>query len=146
MGKPLSMDLRSRALDAVDEGMSCRTAARLFEVASATVIRWHDQCRITGGYAAKAQGEETQLRRELGEAGVTGVTVAISTLHRFFARRWITRKKDRSRDRAGPRRRPEPARGMVRRAARARSRTAGVHRRISTATNMTCSHSRCLRD
>ena len=28
MGKPLSMDLRSRALAAVDEGMSCRAAAR----------------------------------------------------------------------------------------------------------------------
>lgn len=30
MGKPLSMDLRSRALAAVDEGMSCRAAARRF--------------------------------------------------------------------------------------------------------------------
>ena len=31
-----------------------------------------------------------ELRRELGEAGVT---VAISTLHRFFVRHGITRKK-----------------------------------------------------
>lgn len=50
MGKPLSMDLRSRALAAVDEGMSCRAAARRFGVAAATVIRWHDQRRSTGGY------------------------------------------------------------------------------------------------
>lgn len=115
MGKPLSMDLRSRALTAVDEGMSCRAAARRFGVAAATVIRWHDQRRSTGSYAAKAQGGDTrsrrieahahmilalheacrditldELRRELGEAGVT---VAISTLHRFFARHGITRKK-----------------------------------------------------
>ena len=115
MGKPLSMDLRSRALAAVDEGMSCRAAARRFGIAAATVIRWHDQRRMTGGYAAKAQGGDTrsrrievhaptilalyearrditldQLRRELGEAGVA---VAISTLHRFFARHGITRKK-----------------------------------------------------
>ena len=47
MGKPLSMDLRSRALAAVDEGMSCRAAARRYGVAAATVIRWHDQRRNT---------------------------------------------------------------------------------------------------
>jgi transposase len=35
MGKPLSMDLRSRALAAVDEGMSCRAAAVRFGVAAA---------------------------------------------------------------------------------------------------------------
>ncbi|TPG03863.1 transposase [Sphingomonas oligophenolica] len=115
MGKPLSMDLRSRALAAVDEGLSCRAAARRFGVAASTVIRWHDQRRNTGGYAAKPQGGDTrsrrieshrdtvlalhdarrditldELRRELGQAGVT---VAISTLHRFFARHGITRKK-----------------------------------------------------
>ncbi|RZL72451.1 MAG: IS630 family transposase [Sphingomonas sp.] len=115
MGKPLSMDLRSRALAAVDEGMSCRAAATRFGVAAATVIRWHDQRRSTGAYAAKPQGGDTrsrrieahrdtvlalygacrditldELRRELGQAGVT---VAISTLHRFFARHGITRKK-----------------------------------------------------
>ena len=115
MGKPLSMDLRSRALAAVDEGMSCRAAARRFGVAAATVIRWHDQRRSTGSYAAKPQGGDTrshrieahrelvltlhagrrditldELRRELGQSGVA---VAISTLHRFFARHGITRKK-----------------------------------------------------
>ena len=52
------MDLRSRALAAVDEGMSCRAAATRFGVAAATVIRWHDQRRSTGGYAAKPQGGE----------------------------------------------------------------------------------------
>ena len=63
MGKPLSMDLRSRALTAVDEGMSCRAAARRFGVAAATVIRWHDQRRSTGSYAAKPQGGDTRSRR-----------------------------------------------------------------------------------
>lgn len=115
MGKPLSMDLRSRALTAVDEGMSCRGAATRFGVSASTVIRWHDQRRSTGGYAAKAQGGDTrsrrieahrdtvlslhaarrditldELRRELDQAGVV---VAISTLHRFFARHGISRKK-----------------------------------------------------
>ena len=115
MGKPLSMDLRSRALAAVDGGMSCRGAARQFGVAASTVIRWHDQRRSTGSCAAKAQGGDTrsrrieahahtilalhagrrditldELRRELGQASVV---VAISTLHRFFTRYGITRKK-----------------------------------------------------
>jgi transposase len=115
MGKPLSMNLRSRALAAVDEGMSCRAAARRFGVASAPVTCWHDQRRSTGVHAAKPQGGETrsrrieayrdtilalhgarraptldELRRELGEAGVT---VPIPTLHRFFARHGITRNK-----------------------------------------------------
>ncbi|SDG14519.1 Transposase [Sphingomonas carotinifaciens] len=115
MGKPLSMDLRSRALAAVDEGMSCRAAAVRFGVAAAMVIRWHDQRRSTGSYAARPQGGDTRLRRieahretvlalhearrditldELRrELGQTGVTVAISTLHRFFVRHGITRKK-----------------------------------------------------
>jgi transposase len=84
-------------------------------VPAATVIRWHDQRRSTGGFDAKAQGGGTrsrrigvhahtilelyearrvitpnELRRELDEAGMT---VAISTLHRFFARHGITRNK-----------------------------------------------------
>jgi transposase len=84
-------------------------------VRGATVIRWHDQRRRMGTYAAKPQGGDTrsqrieahretvlalyearrditrgELRRELGQMGVT---VAISTLHRFFTRHGITRKK-----------------------------------------------------
>ncbi len=54
MGKPLSMDLRSRVLAAVDKGMGCRAAARRFGVAAATVIRWHDQRRSTGSCRREA--------------------------------------------------------------------------------------------
>lgn len=105
MDKPLSVDLWSLALVAVDEGVSCRAAARRFGVAAATVIRWYDQRRNTGGFAAKAQGGGTRLGRieahahmtlasnagrrnitvnELrGDLGKASVNVAISTLHRF---------------------------------------------------------------
>ncbi len=167
MSKPLSIDLRSRALAAVDDGMSCRAAARRFGVAVGTVIRWHDQRRSTGGFAAEGQGSGTrsrqieahahtsrtlhearqditldELRRALGEAGVT---VAISTLHRFFARHGIMRKKDRARGRAGPCRRPEPARSMVRPPARSRPCAAGLHRRDLDGAHVTRSHGRCRR-
>ena len=50
MGQPLSMDLRSRVLAAVDEGASYRAAAARFGVAPATVVRWHAQRRVSGSY------------------------------------------------------------------------------------------------
>ena len=115
MGKPLSMDLRMRTLAAIDRGMSCRAAAERFGVAPSTAIRWYDQRRQQGHYAPKPQGGDTrshhieahrdrvmalyearrditlnELRHELARGGLN---VAISTLHRFFARHRITRKK-----------------------------------------------------
>jgi transposase len=115
MGQPLSMDLRTRLLAAVDAGMSCRSAAARFGVAPSTAIRWHAQRQVTGNFAPKPQGGDTRSRRieENGEkilalwearkditldelrvelAGL-GLVVANSTLHRFFARHGITRKK-----------------------------------------------------
>lgn len=115
MGQPLSMDLRKRLLAAIDAGMSCRSAAERFGVAPSTAIRWQAQRRATGGFGPKPQGgdmrsrrvEERQdeilalwrarkditldeLRQELGK---TGLIVAHATLHRFFVRHNITRKK-----------------------------------------------------
>ncbi len=63
MGKPYRWTCGRERLAAVDEGMSCRAAARRFGVAAATVIRWHDQRRSTGGYAAKPQGGDMRSRR-----------------------------------------------------------------------------------
>ena len=51
MGQPLSMDLRSRVLAAIDDGTSCRAAAVRFGVAPSTAIRWFAQRRKTGGFA-----------------------------------------------------------------------------------------------
>lgn len=76
------MDLRSRALAAVDEKMNCQSAARRFGVAAARVIRRHDQCRSTGGYAAKPQSGDTLSRR------IEAHRDAILALH--VARRDIT--------------------------------------------------------
>lgn len=115
MGQPLSMDLRTRLLDAIDAGMSCRGAAARFGVAPSTAIRWQAQRLATGSVAPKRQGGDMRSRRveahredilalwevrkditldELREqlAG-KGLMVAASTLHRFFVRHGITRKK-----------------------------------------------------
>jgi len=115
MGQPLSMDLRSRVVAAIDKGASCRAAAARFGVAPATAVRWHAQRRITGSYAPRPQGGDTRSRRieahrdrvlaiweaakdiTLDELRVelarTGLTVSNATLHRFFVRHGITRKK-----------------------------------------------------
>lgn len=151
MGKPLSMDLRVRTLAAIAEGMSCRAAADRFGVAPSTAIRWHEQQREEGHCEPKPQGGDRRSRRieehgetvlalyrerrditleELREAlAQAGLSVAVSTLHRFFERHGITRKKDRPRHRTGSPRCPEATGGLVRGTARSRSRKAGVHRR-----------------
>lgn len=115
MGHPLSMDLRVRLLAAIDAGMSCRAAAGRFGVAASTAIRWQAQRRETGGFAPKAQGGDMRSRRiekrsgdilaiwearkdisleELRAAVAgAGLIVSVASLHRFFARRGMTRKK-----------------------------------------------------
>ena len=115
MAHTLSMDLRSRLLAAVDDGMSCRGAAARFGVAPSTAIRWQAQRRETGGFAPKPQGGDMRSRRveERGDdilalwparkditleelrAGLAeiGLTVSVAGLHRFFVRRGMTRKK-----------------------------------------------------
>ena len=115
MGRPLSMDLRSRLLAAIDDGMSCRAAAARFGVAPSTAIRWQGQRQKTGNYAPKPQGGDMRSRR-IDERGADilaiweerkditlaelrlalieiGLHVSIAGLHRFFVRRGMTRKK-----------------------------------------------------
>lgn len=115
MGQPLSMDLRSRLLAAIDGGMSRRAAAARFGVAPSTAIRWQSQRTVTGSFAPKPQGGDMRSHRieerrdevltlweaqqditldelRVALAGI-GLSVANSTLHRFFARHGITRKK-----------------------------------------------------
>lgn len=111
----LSMDLRVRVLAANDEGVSCRAAAICFGVAPSTAIRWQAQRRATGSLAPKPQGGDMRSRRvderaadilgiwearkdisldELRQelAGI-GLIISVAGLHRFFARRGMTRKK-----------------------------------------------------
>jgi transposase len=115
MGQPLSMDLRIRLVAAIDAGMSCRAAAARFGVAPSTAVRWYAQRRDVGDLAAKPQGGDMRSRRveerasdilavweehkditlaELRSAlADMGLAVSVAGLHRFFARRGMTRKK-----------------------------------------------------
>jgi transposase len=115
MGKPLSMDLRARALAAVDAGSSRRAAAGRFGVSVSSVIRWDASRRATGSFEPKPQGGDTRSRglegrraaimSALEEEGdqtleelrarltAQGLATSTSALSRFFRRHGVTRKK-----------------------------------------------------
>lgn len=109
------MDLRARALAAVDGGISRRAAAGRFGVSMSSVIRWDAARRETGSFAPKPQGGDTRSRRIEAQRAIVmaafeaerdqsleelharlaelGVTASTSALSRFFQRHGLTRKK-----------------------------------------------------
>ena len=109
------MDLRARALAAVDAGMSRRAAARHFGVSISSVIRWDASRRERGSFEPKPQGGDMRSRRieeRHGEVVAAfeeesdqtleelrtrlterGIATSTSALSRFFQRHRITRKK-----------------------------------------------------
>lgn len=117
MAAPLSTDLRSRVVCAVeDEGMSRRAAAARFGVAIRTAVRWVADWRANGSLAPRKMGNPSPpklaahrqtvlallderpdttiegLRHDLAERGIV---IGYGSIRRFFAREGITRKKRR---------------------------------------------------
>jgi len=115
MSKALSLDLRIRVLAAVWEGASHREAGARFGVSAASVSRWRRLAREQGeprsgpvGGDRRSGRIEThkdlivalveatpdiiteELRRELG---AKGLVFGYGTIHRFFTRLGLTRKK-----------------------------------------------------
>jgi transposase len=124
MTKPLSTDLRLRVVEAVDAGMSRRAAAERFGVAASAAIKWHGLWRRTGAVDPRRQGGDRRSHRieALAQAilalvaetpDITLAEIAErlerdhderftpSVIHRFFARRGISFKKNHPRCRAG---------------------------------------------
>jgi transposase len=56
MAEPLSIDLRTRVVDAVIGGMSRRQAAEHFKVGTSSAIRWVARAVTTGDIAPKPRG------------------------------------------------------------------------------------------
>jgi len=123
MTKPLPPELRLRVVGAIDAGMSRRAAADRFGIAPSAAIKWHELWRRTGSVEPRPQGGDKRSKRiearaeailalvaevrditleEIAErlAHDHGERFAPSVIHRFFARRGITFKKNRARQRA----------------------------------------------
>jgi transposase len=130
-----SQDLRERLVRAVAGGMSAREAAKLYEVGTSTAIVWVRRWRDTGSFDALPMGgfrgtpldgeeawllrlnsEQPDLTLEEIQAKLIerGVTVALSTIWRFFHRRSISFKKNGARRRARTSRRQGRSRGLAR--------------------------------
>lgn len=130
MGKSYSSDLRERIVGRVDEGHSCRAAARHFGVGASTAIRLVGYRKRTGSIASPRQGrprgtgkllpyrdyliaqvEEKpditmpELAARLEESH--GLRVPPSSLSRFLLKHGFTYKK--STDGIGTRTRQNPA-------------------------------------
>jgi transposase len=117
MARALSQDLRDRVVGAIEGGLSCRAAAVRFGVGAATAIRWRQLVLQHGRAVARKQGGDKRSSRIEAHADFLltlvedegdptlaeiqarlaerGMPVGIGTLHRFFARHGITRKKRR---------------------------------------------------
>lgn len=135
MGKPISLDLRARVCEAVQEGLSCRQAAARFKISASSAIRWVSQLNTVGTFAPGPQGGDRKSGRIEAEAGfilgrvaetpditlaelqallsARGMDVGIGTLWRFFDRRQISFKKNSARRRAGEGRRGGGAGSLV---------------------------------
>ncbi len=115
MARTLSQDLRDRVIGAIDGGMSCRAAAAHFGVSTSSAIRWRRVALQHGQAVARPRGGDRHSGRieahgdfikglvaEVGDITLVevqarlmerGAPVGIGTVHRFFARHGITRKK-----------------------------------------------------
>src|SRR5690606_30169140 len=134
MARPLSLDLRQRAVSAVVAGERCRSVAARFAVSPSSVIRWAERQRETGSVAARPMGgvRRAALARQrdwllarirekpdltlavlAAELRERGVVVALSVVWRFFRAEGISFKKKPARRRAGPPRRGPSARPLA---------------------------------
>src|SRR5215470_13736944 len=114
MARPYSQDLRDRVIDSVAGGRTCRATAALFGVSVASVVKWSQRGRASGGAAAKPMGGWKQplltskrewlltriaekpdltLRAVVAELDERGTPASYGAAWRFFKREGISFKK-----------------------------------------------------
>jgi putative transposase len=134
MGKPYSMDLRTRVVGAVEGGLSCNEAARRFHVAISTAINWVRRKKDTGSVAPGQMGgykprsirgehevwllERIQrgdytLRGLVAELAERGLKVDYRSVWTFVHEQDQSFKKNRAGQRAGSSRRRAKARAVA---------------------------------
>ena len=111
---PYSQDLRQRVIGFMALGGSARTAATRFDVSVSSALRWGQRWRAEGHARPRAMGGDRRSRLSEHRARVLqliaqqpdltlqeirsalaacGITVALSTVHRFLAAQNLTLKK-----------------------------------------------------
>jgi len=134
MAKPLSLDLRERAVGAVIKGgLSCNRAAKQFGLGISTVIKWVQRYRATGSVApAKFGGYRKKLisgayrtwllertKKDFTIRGLVdalaerGLKVDYRTVWNFVHAEKLSFKKNRNRRRAGSAGRGTKARAVA---------------------------------
>ena len=115
MPAPYSRDLRERVIGFMVLGGSARAAARRFDVSVSSATRWAQRWRAEGHARPPAMGGDRRSRldehrakvlqlvaqqpdltlQEIRSALATscGITVGLSTVHRFLAAKKLTLKK-----------------------------------------------------
>ena len=115
MARAYGLDLRQRVIEAIEGGMSTRTAARRYAIGESTAGSWHRRWRATGNVRPGRQGNPGGSLLDAHEAFILAsvdeavditlaeiaerlarersVTVDPSTIWYFFRRRGITYKK-----------------------------------------------------
>ena len=115
MPAPYSQDLRERVIGFMTLGGSARSAATRFEVSISSAIRWAQRWRAEGHACPRAMGGDRRSRlsehgarvlqlvaqqpdltlREIRSAlaASCGITVGLSTVHRFLVAHNLTLKK-----------------------------------------------------
>jgi putative transposase len=128
------MDLRERAVAAVEGGMSRNAAARQFRVAISTVIKWMARYRATGSVAPgqmgghkprsirgeheawlleRIKGGDYTLRGLVAELAERGLKVDYRSVWTFVHEQEQSFKKKRTGQRAGSSRRRAKARAVA---------------------------------
>jgi putative transposase len=123
MARPLSMDLRERAVARLAAGESSRAVAAALSVAPSSVVKWSQRMRATGSVAPGKTGghvppkisgshriwlvqrtgaEAFTLRGLVAELAGRGLQVDYRTVWKFVHREGLSFKKNRAGQRAGP--------------------------------------------
>jgi transposase len=116
MPAPYSQDLRERVIGFMALGDSARAAARRFDVSISSATRWAQRWRAEGHARPRAMGGDRRSRlrehrvkvlqliaqqpdlslQEIRSAlAASGITVGLSTVHRFLGAHKLTLKKTR---------------------------------------------------
>ncbi len=133
MTRPLSMDLRNRAMARLAEGESVRAVAAALRVSASSVVKWSQRLRRTGsaapgrigGYAPpkiagghrdwlleRTRAEAFTLRGLVVELAERGLKVDYRTVWTFVRREGLSFKKNRAGQRAGSAGRGSQARSV----------------------------------